>query len=41
MQEFVGIRKELRGAPDAVTYVRSLRRGSRLKRLNGEADRQG
>ncbi len=33
MQEFVGIRKERSGAPDAVKYVRSLRRGNRLDRL--------
>ena len=32
MQEFVGIRK-VRSEPDAVEYVRSLRRGDRLDRL--------
>ena len=32
MQEFVGIRKA--GFPDAVEYVRSLRRGNRLDRLS-------
>jgi len=35
MQEFVGIRKR-RGELDAVKYVRDLRRGSRLDRLNGK-----
>ena len=34
MQEFVGIRKERSGFPDAVEYVRNLRRGNRLDRLN-------
>jgi predicted RNA binding protein YcfA (HicA-like mRNA interferase family) len=34
MQEFVGIRKERSGPPDAVEYVRSLRRGSRPDRLH-------
>jgi predicted DNA-binding ribbon-helix-helix protein len=33
MQEFVGIRKERSDAPDAAEYVRGLRRGSRLERL--------
>jgi hypothetical protein len=33
MREFVGIRKERPAAPDAVEYVRSLRRGGRLDRL--------
>ena len=33
MQELVGIRKERSGCPDAVEYVRSLRRGGRLDRL--------
>ncbi|MGD1069749.1 MAG: CopG family transcriptional regulator [Bryobacteraceae bacterium] len=33
MQEFVGIRRERSGSPDAVEYVRSLRRGDRLERL--------
>lgn len=33
MQEFVGVRKERSSAPDAVEYVRGLRRGSRLDRL--------
>ena len=33
MQEFIGIRKE-RKPVDAVEYVRGLRRGSRLDRLN-------
>ncbi|MGI8744093.1 MAG: CopG family transcriptional regulator [Bryobacteraceae bacterium] len=33
MQAFVGIRKERPGAPDAVEYVRSLRRGTRLERI--------
>jgi len=34
MQGFVGIRKERQGIPDAVEYVRSLRRGDRLERLS-------
>ena len=34
MQEFVGIRKEDSDPPDAVEYVRSLRRGERLDRLH-------
>ena len=34
MQDFVGIRKERSGFPDAVEYVRSLRRGNRLDRLS-------
>lgn len=33
MQEFVGIRKERSEPADAVEYVRSLRRGSRLDHL--------
>ncbi len=33
MQAFVGIRKQPAGAPGAVEMVRSLRRGSRLDRL--------
>jgi hypothetical protein len=34
MREFVGIRKERSGTPDAVEYVQSLRRGDRLDRLH-------
>ncbi len=33
MQEFVSIRKERSGPVGAVEYVRSLRRGNRLERL--------
>jgi len=33
MQAFVGSRKELAGALDAVKYVQNLRRSDRLKRL--------
>lgn len=33
MEQFVGIRKDHSGSPDAVEYVRKLRRGSRLNRL--------
>jgi len=33
MQEFVGIRQEPSESLDAVEYVRSLRRGNRLDRL--------
>jgi hypothetical protein len=33
MQEFVGSRKRTGGAIDSVTYVRGLRRGERLDRL--------
>jgi hypothetical protein len=33
MQAFIGIRKGVTEAPDAVETVRSLRRGSRLDRL--------
>ena len=33
MREFVGIRKERSGAPDAVEYVRDLRRSDRLDQL--------
>jgi hypothetical protein len=36
MQEFVGIRQDPAGSPDAMEYVRSLRQGDRLDRL-GEA----
>jgi metal-responsive CopG/Arc/MetJ family transcriptional regulator len=36
MQEFVGIRKNRTDSADAVKYIRSLRRGSRLERLNGK-----
>ncbi len=36
MREFVGIRGEEAGAPDAVDYIRSLRRGDRLERLHRE-----
>ena len=36
MQEFVGIRKRRAGEVDAVKYVRSLRRGSRLERIGGK-----
>jgi hypothetical protein len=35
MQEFVGIRKNRSESVDAVKYIRSLRRGGRLERLNG------
>ena len=34
MQEFVGIRKNRSESIDAVKYIRSLRRGDRLDRLN-------
>lgn len=34
MQEFVGIRKTGSESIDAVGYIRSLRRGDRLNRLN-------
>ena len=34
MQEFVGIRKNRSESIDAVGYIRSLRRGGRLDRLN-------
>jgi metal-responsive CopG/Arc/MetJ family transcriptional regulator len=34
MQEFVGIRKNRDQSIDAVGYIRSLRRGDRLDRLN-------
>ena len=33
MQSFVGIRADRTDLPDAATYVRSLRQGSRLERL--------
>jgi hypothetical protein len=33
MQAFVGIRKDRSDLPDSVEYVRSLRRGNRLERL--------
>lgn len=33
MQEFVGIRQERSRSLDAVEYIRSLRRGSRLDRM--------
>ena len=33
MQEFIGIRKRTAQEPDAVEYVRRLRRGTRLDRL--------
>jgi hypothetical protein len=33
MQEFVGSRREKASAPDAVSYIRDLRRGDRLERL--------
>ena len=36
MQEFVGIRKTRSETIDAVEYVRNLRRGGRLERLNGK-----
>ena len=36
MQEFVGIRKNRSESVDAVKYIRSLRRGDRLERLNGK-----
>jgi len=36
MQEFVGIRKSRSESVDAVKYIRSLRRGDRLERLNGK-----
>ncbi len=36
MQEFVGIRKNRAESVDAVKYIRSLRRGGRLERLNGK-----
>lgn len=34
MQEFVGIRKNRAQSIDAVEYIRGLRRGDRLDRLN-------
>lgn len=34
MRKFVGIRKERSEPPDAVEYVRNLRRGTRLERLH-------
>ena len=34
MQAFVGTRKDASSATDAVEYVRTLRRGSRLDRLH-------
>jgi hypothetical protein len=34
MREFVGIRRERSGCPDAVECVRNLRRDDRLDRLN-------
>jgi metal-responsive CopG/Arc/MetJ family transcriptional regulator len=34
MQEFVGIRKNRAESIDAVAYIRNLRRGDRLDRLN-------
>jgi len=40
MREFVGIRRERSGCPDAVECVRNLRRDDRLDRLN-ERDRFG
>lgn len=36
MQEFVGIRKNRSESVDAVKYIRSLRRGESLERLNGK-----
>jgi hypothetical protein len=36
MQEFVGVRKGRAEAADSVEYVRSLRRGGRLERLQGK-----
>jgi len=33
MQAFVGIRRDRTDVPDAVKYVRDLRRGKRLQRL--------
>lgn len=36
MQALVGIRKTAPGAPDAVEYIRGLRRGARLDRLAGK-----
>jgi hypothetical protein len=36
MQEFVGIRKNHPESVDAVKYIRSLRRGDRLERLNSK-----
>jgi hypothetical protein len=36
MQEFVGIRKDSAEPVDAVKYIRSLRRGNRLGRLNSK-----
>jgi predicted DNA-binding ribbon-helix-helix protein len=36
MQEFVGIRRNRSEPADAVKYIRSLRRGDRLERLNGK-----
>jgi hypothetical protein len=36
MQKFVGIRKNRLESVDEVKYVRSLRRGDRLERLNGK-----
>jgi hypothetical protein len=36
IQEFVGIRKNRSQSVSAVKYIRSLRRGDRLERLNGK-----
>lgn len=36
IQEFVGIRKNRSQSVSAVKYIRSLRRGNRLERLNGK-----
>ena len=36
MQEFVGIRKNRSESVGAEKYIRSLRRGDRLERLNGK-----
>ena len=36
MQAFVGVRKDDSNAGDSTTYVRNLRRGSRLGRLGSE-----
>lgn len=36
MQAFVGIRQESSHEPDAAEFVRRLRRGSRLDRLNAK-----
>jgi len=37
MQAFVGSRKERSDSPDAVEYIRSLRRSHRLERLQSRS----